>query len=160
MTITNCTKQDFLHIHRNFEEYWEYKDPSFLNRVKTIHHPLFANEFANTSYVIKEGKKVKAYLFGLFSQTEPTAYIHVICVHPMHKRKGLATQLARHFIKHAKSHGCKHLKALTSSSNKTSIAFHKSLGMNLIGEPNEEGIPIVRDYSGPGDHRVVLWKDI
>jgi N-acetylglutamate synthase-like GNAT family acetyltransferase len=160
MKIRNCTKEDFLQIHKSFEEFWQSNDPAHLARVRTIHHPLFANEFANTSYTIKEGEKVIAYLFGLYSQTEPTAYMHALCVHPKYKRKGLATRLVQHFVKDAKSNGCKHLKSLTSPPNKHSISFHKSLGMVMLGEPNEDGIPIVRDYSGPGDHRIVFWKEI
>jgi hypothetical protein len=41
-----------------------------------------------------------------------------------------------------------------------SIAFHKSLGMKLLGEPNMDGIPIVPDYAGRGASRVVFWKSI
>ena len=160
MKIRNCTKEDFLQIHKNFEEFWQSSDRAYLARVRTIHHPLFAHEFANTSYTIKEGEKVIAYLFGLYSQAEPTAYMHVLCVHPQYKRKGLATRLVQHFVRDAKSNECNHLKSLTSPSNKNSISFHKSLGMVMLGEPNENGISIVRDYSGPGDHRVVFWKEI
>lgn len=57
--------------------------------------------------------------------------------------------------------GCKYLKAITQSKNATSIAFHQSFGMQLLGEPNEEGIRVVKNYAGPfaGD-RVVFHKSI
>jgi L-amino acid N-acyltransferase YncA len=60
----------------------------------------------------------------------------------------------------AKHKGCVELKAITSQNNEISIAFHRSLGMELLGEPNEEGIPVMRDYAGPGNDRVVFKKDI
>ena len=160
MNITNCTQEDFLDIHKRLAEFWAPRGEDFLRRVKTLHHPLFVNEFANTAYVMKKDGEVVAYLLGLFSQKEPAAYIHLLCVHPDHQRRGLAARLCEHFIAEAKAHGCKHLKSATSVANAVSIAFHKSLGMSLLGEPNEDGIPVVRDYSGPGEHRVVFWRNL
>jgi len=160
MDIASCTQEDFLDIHRRLAEFWPARGEDFLRRIRTLHHPLFVNEFANTAYVMKKDGEVVAYLLGLFSQTEPTAYIHALCVHPDHQRGGLATKLCEHFIAEAKAHGCKHLKSITSAGNAASIAFHESLGMSLLGEPNEEDIPVVRDYSGPGEDRVVIRRDI
>ena len=39
-----------------------------------------------------------------------------------------------------------------------SIAFHRSLGMQLLGEPSTDGIPIVPNYAGRGVSRVVFLK--
>jgi hypothetical protein len=44
----------------------------------------------------------------------------------------------------------------TTTSNLASIAFHKSLGMMPIGKSDHAGIPIIKDYSGPGADRIVL----
>jgi len=60
----------------------------------------------------------------------------------------------------ARQHGCTHIKAITTPSNAGSIAFHKSLGMELLGEPNADGIPVVADYAGRGVPRVVFCKSI
>jgi L-amino acid N-acyltransferase YncA len=68
--------------------------------------------------------------------------------------------LYEHFIEFAKQKGCTELKAITTPTNKVSIAFHRSIGMELSGEPDEEGTPVVRDYGGPGIHRVVFHKRI
>jgi hypothetical protein len=32
--------------------------------------------------------------------------------------------------------------------------------MQLLGEPNIDGIPMVPDYAGSGAPRVVFWKSI
>jgi predicted GNAT superfamily acetyltransferase len=45
-------------------------------------------------------------------------------------------------------------------TNNVSVAFHQSIGMHPLGEPNEEGVPVVRNYSGPGIDRVVFKKRI
>jgi hypothetical protein len=54
----------------------------------------------------------------------------------------------------------RYVKAITTQSNLESIAFHKSLGMQLLGEPNSDGIPVAPDYAGRGAPRVVFWKAI
>jgi L-amino acid N-acyltransferase YncA len=43
-------------------------------------------------------------------------------------------------------------------SHKESIAFHRALGFELTGKPNRDGIPVVEDYFGPGQDRVVFQK--
>ncbi len=118
------------------------------------------HEFDNTSYVMKEDGLIVAYMLCLYSQTEPTAYIHALCVHPEHRRKGLATQLCGHFTAEARAHGCKYLKSGTSPGNSTSIAFHRSLGMEPTGDAEKDGIRYFRDYSGPGEDRVIFRKEI
>ncbi len=44
--------------------------------------------------------------------------------------------------------------------NELSILFHQSIGMNLLGEKNENGIPVVADYAGPGSVNVVFEMDL
>src|SRR5215510_13941210 len=75
-------------------------------------------------------------------------------------RQHLANQLFRHFTQFARAHGCRHIKAITTPTNFDSIAFHKSLGMQLLGELNSDGIPVVSDYANRGGSRVVFWKSI
>ena len=91
-----------------------------------------------------------AYLFGFLSQTEPVGYVHAVAVRTSARRQRLAQELFGHFAEFARRHGCKHVKAITTPSNLESIAFHKSLGMQLLGEPNSGGIPVLPDYAGHG----------
>jgi ribosomal protein S18 acetylase RimI-like enzyme len=95
-------------------------------------------------------------LFGFVSQTEPVGYVHTVAVRTSARRQHLAHQLFGHFVQFARRHGCRHVKAITTPSNLDSIAFHKSLGMQLLGEPNIDGIPMVPDYAGSGAPRVVF----
>jgi GNAT superfamily N-acetyltransferase len=154
MEITLCTKSDFDQIITDFVDFWGDE------RTKSLHNPILLYEFGNSAFVAKEGDKVAGYLFGFISQTEPVGYIKFIGVRQSYQKRGIGKRLYEHFARFAKGKGCKELKAITSPSNKVSIAFHKSIGMKLSGEPNEEGIPVVRDYSGPGIDRVVFKKKI
>jgi ribosomal protein S18 acetylase RimI-like enzyme len=99
-------------------------------------------------------------LFGFLSQTEPVGYVHTVAVRTSARRQGLAGELFGHFVEFARRHGCKHVKAITTPSNQGSIAFHKSLGMGLLGEADSDGIAALPDYTGRGAARVVFWKSI
>jgi ribosomal protein S18 acetylase RimI-like enzyme len=125
-----------------------------------LHHPFLIHEFGNTAFVIRDGSRVVGYLFGFLSQTQPVGYVHAIAVRASARRRHLAQHLFGHFVQFARRHGCNHVKAITAPSNLASIAFHKSLGMQLLGEPNTDGIPTVPNYAGRGASRVVFWKSI
>lgn len=154
MEITLCTKKDFDQIIADFTDFWGDE------RTKSLHNPVFLYEFGNTAYVVKEREKVVGYLLGLLSQTGPVAYVKFVGVRRSHRRQGIARLLYEHFTRYAKTKGCRELKAITSPINKTSVAFHRSIGMTLLGEPNAEGVPVVKDYGGPGIDRVVFIKKI
>ena len=154
MEITRCTKADFEQILTEITDFWGDERTLFL------HHPMFFHEFGDSAFVLKEDGRVIGYLFGFISQSEPVGYVHAIGVRITNQRQGLGRQLYNHFTEFARSKGCQELKALTSPGNSNSIAFHKRIGMELHGEPNEEGIPVVKDYSGPGIDRVVFRKKI
>ena len=109
---------------------------------------------------VREGEKVTGYLFGLFSQTAPVAYVKFIGARSSHRNKGIGRLLYEHFTGIARESGCKELKAITSPADEGSVAFHRRLGMELLGEPDERGIPVVKDYGGPGVDRIVFLKKI
>ncbi len=143
MQIVNCSKKDFDQILLEIADFWGD------DRLLYLHHPILLYEFGNTAYVIKEGDRIVAYLFGFLSQTDPAAYVHLVGVRQSHRRKGLGRQLYENFIAFAKTRGCTKIRAITLPTMIQSIAFHKSIGMELLGNPNEDGIPVVKDYSGP-----------
>jgi ribosomal protein S18 acetylase RimI-like enzyme len=152
--ISICTEEDYAQILDALHEFWGARD------TRHLHHPFLIHEFGNSAFVIRDGGEVVAYLFGFLSQTEPVGYVHTLAVRASARRRRLAQALFGHFVEFARQHGCKHVKAITTPSNAESIAFHKSLGMQLLGEPNSDGIPVAPDYAGRGAARVVFWKAI
>ena len=154
MEIQNCLKADFDQILIDIQDFWGSE------RTLPLHHPMFLHEFGNSAYVMREGGQVIAYLFGFLSQTGPMAYVHLVGVRQSHQRKGLASRLYEHFIAFARRHGCTEIKAITSPANSQSILFHRRMGMEWAGDLPLEGIPVIRDYRGPGKHAVVFRKRI
>jgi GNAT superfamily N-acetyltransferase len=152
--ISICTQQDFRQILDELADFWDGR------QVRHLHHSMLVHEFGNSAFVIRHETVVNAYLFGFLSQTEPVGYVHLIAVRASARRRRLGGLLFGYFVGYARQQGCRHVKAITTPSNAGSIAFHKSLGMEMLGEPNAEGIPVVKDYAGRGEPRVVFWKEI
>jgi len=162
MTIDLCSDDDYQDILRDLSAFWDER----ADQLRPFHHPIFVHEFGNSAFVMRDAfpggdqHLIAAYLLGLISQREPVAYVHMIAVRGAYRRRGLARQLYGHFIEFARSRRCRWLKAIASPTNADSIAFHRSLGMDLLGEINETGVPVLRNYAGPGQDRVVFFKDI
>lgn len=154
MEIDLCTKADYDQILREIVDFWGSE------RTLAIHYPSLLYEFGNAAFVMRQQTVVVGYLFGFIAQTAAVGYIHLVGVRQRQQGQGIGRRLHEHFVDFARSQGCHAVKAITTPSNRVSIAFHQRLGMTLQGEPNEEGIPVVRDYSGPGQDRVVFWKAI
>ncbi|HEY5745675.1 MAG TPA: GNAT family N-acetyltransferase [Chryseolinea sp.] len=154
MKIEKCTIGDYHQILADISDFWGS------DRTLNVHHPMYIYEFGDSAYVIKIDERVVAYLFGFISQTSPTGYVHLIGVRNDYQNKGLGSALYNHFIIYAKEKGCTKVKAMTIPANSLSIAFHKKIGMKLLGNKNPNGIEVISDYSGPGQDRVVFEKDI
>ena len=155
MLIAHCTKADFDQILLHLAEFWDEPD-----KVAPLHHPMFVHEFGDTAFAARDGADVAAYLFGFVAQTAPVGYVHLAAVRRPYRRAGLARRLYGHFTDVARSRGCRELKAITGPANRRSIAFHTALGMETLGTPNAAGVPVIRDYSGPGQDRVVFRRVI
>lgn len=157
MMIEPLLRTDFLAIVDDHDAFWD-NDLTY-----QLHHPLFLEEFGNTAYVIRNDGLIVAYLFGLFSQTRPIAYVHLVAVREGHRRKGYARSLYEHFIEVGRKKGCSQLKATASPYNALSVGFHLKLGMSMQGESFEggvEGVKVVRDYLRRDSHRVVFLMPI
>jgi len=156
MTITRATKSDFDEILVNFDQFSQNPSPF----VRPLHHPTLINEFGSTAFVIRDDHGVAAYLYGFLSQVEPVGYVHLTAVRRDCRRKGYAAALHCHFCDTARAKGCNAVKAIAIPNNAASIAFHTRMGMRMLGAANAQGIPVEKDHSGPGEDRVVFWKDL
>jgi len=155
MQIDFCHINDFFEIKKDIADFWGS------DRTLYLHHPMLIYEFGNTAFLVRDDDCIAAYLLGFFSQTENLAYVHLVGVRARYQRQGLGRKLYCHFIRQAQDKGIQRLKAITTADNHRSIAFHtRQMGMHMLGEPGGAGVPVVRDYSGPGMDRVVFEMDI
>ncbi len=154
MDIERCTKADFDAIVEDHAEFWGSE------LTLRLHHPTLIFEFGDTAHVMRDGERIAAYLFGFFAQTGPVAYVHLVAVRPAYRGQGLARRLYKHFVALATARECTELKATAAPTNLSSIAFHTAMGMEMLGSPNADGVPVVKDYLRPGVDRVVFRMGI
>jgi GNAT superfamily N-acetyltransferase len=123
---------------------------------------VFFSHFAPTSFVLESDGELVGFLLGFLSQTHPEeAYVHFVGVHPDFRRLGLGRRLYERFSVVAQMNGRRYIRSITSPSNAPSIAFHRSLGFELLhGDVVVDGVPVWFDYAGAGGHRVVFRREI
>lgn len=146
MTVEPATKADFDAIVAALPDYWGERD------LRAVHHPFMWHEFGDTALVARDDDGTLAgYLFGFISQTEPVGYLHLIATRTSHRRRGVARALFERFEALARERGAIALKAITTPANTGSVAFHRSMGMTVVEEP---------DYAGPGNARIVFRLEL
>ena len=146
LKVDRATEADFNQIVRDIIDFWGS------DRTLRMHNAMYVHELVDSSYVIKDGDRVIAYLFGVVAESKQVAYVALVGVRHSHRRQGLGERLYELFQEYARGRGCAKLTAVTHPSNANSIAFHTGrIGMQCR---------IVKDYGGPGEDRAVFEKTI
>ena len=115
-------------------------------------HPVFFYELGSHALIAEEDGEVVGFLLGLVTEDAPkVAYVHLVGIHPDHRRLGVGKELYVRFTERAQAVGAATMKAITTVGNEGSVRFHEALGF----EAHEEA-----DYAGRGRSRVVFTKDL
>ena len=145
MKIRDITKSDFDYIVSVLDRWWG--GPSSERA-----HPIFFYELGEQALIAEADGEVVGFLLGFVAPTHPpTAYVHLVGIHPDHRRRGVGKDLYETFNERARAAGAVRLKAITNVGNDGSIRFHEALGFAV--EERE-------DYAGRGRSRVVFTKDL
>lgn len=155
--IRNVKEEDFQVI----SEIANHCSPMATER-NSIYH-LFTKFFNQTSLVIETEDKVTiGFLLGFVSQNNPQdAYIHLLCVIPPWRKKGLAKALVKEFLDFLSKKGCRKVYLITSPGNKKAINFYRAMGFKVDNNGREiimDGINTFKDYNGSGEHKVVFTR--
>jgi GNAT superfamily N-acetyltransferase len=115
-------------------------------------HPVFFYELGQQALIAEDEGEVVGFLLGFIAPTDPPiAYVHLVGIHPDHRRRGVGKLLYEHFATHARAAGAVRAKAITTVGNDGSSRFHAALGFQVQEDP---------DYAGAGRSRVVFTKDL
>jgi GNAT superfamily N-acetyltransferase len=146
-TIRHAEPEDYDSIISVVNDWWGgRKMADMLPRLFFVH-------FRDTSFAVEADGRVVGFLAGFRSQTYPEqAYIHFLGVGPAWRRTGIARALYDRFFEAVRGFGCCEVHGVTSPANEMSIAFHTSMGFEVL--------PGTSNYDGPGESRVRLWKRI
>jgi ribosomal protein S18 acetylase RimI-like enzyme len=154
MRIRALSKADYAFIVSVLDRWWG--GPS-----RELAHPMFYYELGHEALIGEIEGEVAGFLFGFHSRshdamsmnddTRPIAYIHMVGIHPDHRRRGVGKALYDAFTDRARSAGAVRLKAITNVGNEGSIEFHRALGFSVVEDP---------DYAGTSRARIVFTKEL
>lgn len=153
--LRSLGEADAAPVKEALERWWGGRDLSHLAL------PLFFRHFRDTSFVLDDGGEVVGFLVGFVSQSQPgEGYIHLVGVHPGRRQRGLARWLYEAFFEEVRGRGCTVVRCVTTPGNAGSISFHRSLGFRVEGGQDPNSVPVVRDYGGPGEDRILLCRTL
>lgn len=145
MRIRGITKDDFDLIVQVQDRWWG-------GPAGERPHPIFFYELGEQALIAEVDGELVGFLLGFNAPTDPpTAYVHLVGIHPAHRRRGVGRRLYEHFTERAKRSGSTRLKAITTVGNEGSVRFHQALNFEV-----EE----CRDYAGPGRSRMVFTRNL
>jgi len=138
------------------------KCPPMVTERNSIYH-IFTKFFKNTSFVVETTEvEIIGFLLGFRSQENlQDAYIHLLCVSPEWRKKGLAKALIWKFLDIVRIKGCNRIYLIAKPENLTAIEFYKRLGFKFDSEGEKvhiNGVNAVKDYNGFEDHMVIFCK--
>lgn len=151
MQTRRITKHDFDRIVEVIDHWWG-------GPISTFAHPIFFHELGDHALVVEQGEQMIGFLLGFVAnaragegKSAPTGYVHLVGIHPDHRRRGVGRLLYNTFMNECRAVGCVRMKAITTLGYEGSIRFHVAQGWNALE---------VDDYAGPGRRRIVFTKSL
>ncbi|MDQ3036388.1 MAG: GNAT family N-acetyltransferase [Myxococcota bacterium] len=160
MQIRGITKKDFDHVASVLDRWWG--GPS-----REQAHPIFFYELGEHALIADDDGEVIGFLLGFMTGERTTgerttgegvapavprvAYVHLVGIHPEHRRRGVGKRLYEVFTERARQADASRIKAITNVGNDGSIDFHRALGFQVT---------LDADYAGPSRPRVVFTKEL
>jgi len=152
METRKITKADFDRIVEVIDHWWG-------GPISTFAHPIFFYELGDMALVVEAEGEMIGFLLGFVANhpgeatgsSERIGYVHLVGIHPEHRRRGVGRLLYATFTQAAVAAGCTKLKAITTTGYEGSLRFHLAQGWHARE---------VDDYAGPGRKRIVFTKEL
>jgi GNAT superfamily N-acetyltransferase len=115
-------------------------------------HPIFFYELGSMARIVEDDGVMVGFLLGFIARGDPgdVGYVHLVGIHPDHRRRGVGRLLYEAFERDCRKAGVARMKAITTLGNEGSQGFHQVLGWDMLE---------VEDYAGPARTRIVFTKD-
>ena len=142
-SIRHAEPEDFRAVQAVIDEWWGGR------QMAAMLPKLFFVHFRDTSFVAERGGRIVGFLCGFRSQTfADEAYVHFVGVDPAERGSGLGRLLYERFFAAVAPRTT--VRAVTSTVNERSVAFHRAIGFE-VERVDEE-------YDGRGEPRVLLVR--
>ena len=143
--IRGLTKVDYDYIISVLDQWWAGPGGKGAD-------PMFFYEFGEHALVADQDGEVIGFLLGVMVPApSATGYVHLVGIHPNHRRRGVGKLLYGQFTERCRAAGMKRIKSLASSGHEAPVRFHESMGFDCAEVP---------DYAGPGRSRAVFVKEL
>lgn len=145
MEIRGLTKVDYDYIISVLDQWWG--GPAGRRA-----DPMFFYEFGEHALVAElDGQVIGFLLAVLVPAPSATGYVHLVGIHPDHRRRGVGKRLYEQFTERCRAAGMKRIKCLGAAGHEGPVKFHEAMGFESTEVP---------DYAGPGRSRVVFVKGL
>ncbi len=116
-------------------------------------HPIFFYELGDMARIVEDNGMMVGFLLGFIARSKQggdVGYVHLVGIHPDHRRRGVGRLLYEAFEQDCRKAGATRMKAITTLGNEGSQLFHQVLGWDMVE---------IEDYAGPGRPRIVFAKE-
>jgi GNAT superfamily N-acetyltransferase len=158
MLVRNAFPMDFIEVANKSKEWAD-----IVVERESIYH-ILTEHFKSTCFIAEDRGQMIGYLLGLRSQSSPDeALVHLVQVAPRLRGNGIGRRMFKQFQSSVKDMGCTRITTHSRPENNDCIRFYKAMGFEAVGGEKTivvNGMPAVKDYNGPGKHRIVWVKNI
>ena len=159
LSFRHPLETDYPRVVEVVDEWWGGR------KMRALLPRLWFQHFSGTSWLL-EGPdgRLAGFIVAFIGQDDPTTgYVHMIATDPNWRRSGIGRALYERVFVDLAARGVRRVNAITWPGNRTSVAFHTSLGFRIDDGPGTQrlyGTPAYPDYDGWGEDRVALTKDL
>jgi ribosomal protein S18 acetylase RimI-like enzyme len=123
------TEADYPGISRVVDDWWGGR------KMDVLLPRLWLQHFTGTSWLAETPNgELAGFLVGFLSPDQPdVAYCHMLATNPNLRGQGVGRALYERFFEDARKGGRSIVTAVTWPANRISLAFHRSMGFEVIG---------------------------
>lgn len=153
------TEADYLRVVRVVDDWWDGRG------LHVLLPRLWFQHFTGTSWLAEDDAgRLAGFLVGFISPDRPAvAYCHMVASDPNLRRCGVGRRLYERFFEDARAGGAREVHAITWPGNRTSVAFHRSLGFVPKEGPGTQilyGTPAMAGYDYGSEDRVLFIREL
>ena len=150
---------DYSRIVRVADDWWGGR------RIDVLLPRLWLQHFTGTSWLAETSDgRLAGFLIGFMSPDQAdVAYCHMLATHPNLRGQGVGRALYERFFEDARAAGRSTVKAVTWPANRTSLAFHRAMGFEIVGgegSQNLYGTPSQPGYDFDREDRATLVRNL
>src|SRR5262249_18289422 len=126
-------KSDYDQIVQVIDRWWG-------GPTSALAHPIFFYELGRLARVVERDGLMVGFLFGFIcpvtmgggppsppaQPARSVGYVHLVGIHPDHRRHGVGKLLYQSFEEDCRREGCAEIKAITTLGNEASVRFHQA----------------------------------